>query len=57
MDEDPITIFSKLSASYPKKTGGEKARDVVIDTLRAVPGLALLGDKDTIPIPPELLRS
>jgi hypothetical protein len=56
MDEDPITIFSKLSA-LSQKTGGDKARDVVIDTLRAVPGLALLGDKDTIPIPPELLRS
>jgi hypothetical protein len=35
--EDPITIFSRLSERYPEKTGGEKARDVVIDALRALP--------------------
>ena len=35
--EDPITIFSKLSQRYPRKTGGDKARDIVIDALRALP--------------------
>jgi hypothetical protein len=42
--EDPITIFTKLSQRYPRKTAGEKARDVVVDALRAIPEpLAPLG--------------
>jgi hypothetical protein len=37
LDEEPITIFSKLSERYPRKAGIEKVRDVVIDSLRALP--------------------
>jgi hypothetical protein len=37
LDEDPITLFSKLSERYPQKGGIEKVRDAVIDSLRALP--------------------
>jgi hypothetical protein len=44
MTEDPIAIFSKLSERYPRKSGVDKARDSIIDGLRALPEkLAPLG--------------